>query len=288
MQQQQQQLSTSELFAGTQMALHEDSCLGLTSASSTTSLVGLPGARRHHHGAHGLPTSSSSTLSLYALPRTMSGFDINSLPESEQMSHLVSTLRKSLRRSSEIRREIQKLRFEYGKAEEPTQEVTAHYEESKRKLEIDLHRTEAFVKRYTAAISHLSGMCSQAPSLLSGPSTDHYSTQTFRAKTSLKSISHPRRRRPPRPHLQRSTRARRPGVRCLSCYKQFCGIPWNGFVGFVFGPGMFLFIEYLFGSGRWFVYIYAVSLSLCIITGVVFCVFCLCLDQCSTYLSVDY
>lgn len=48
----------------------------------------------------------------------MSGFDISSLPDAEQMTHLVSTLRKSIRRCSEIRREIQKLNIEYGNNEQ--------------------------------------------------------------------------------------------------------------------------------------------------------------------------
>ncbi|KAK9321024.1 hypothetical protein V1517DRAFT_309295 [Lipomyces orientalis] len=106
----------------------------------------VPAKVHHHHPAH-------------KLSRTMSGFDLSTLPDAEQMKYLVATLRKSMRRSSEIRRSIIKESTEFENLDksvrsDPT-EIRNH-EERKLKLEIDLNRTEAFVRRYMTALSQLS------------------------------------------------------------------------------------------------------------------------------------
>ncbi|KAK9339510.1 hypothetical protein V1521DRAFT_427478 [Lipomyces starkeyi] len=105
-------------------------------------------ARVHHHSAH-------------KLTRTMSGFDLSTLPDAEQMKYLVATLRKSMRRSSEIRRSIVKENTEFEKLDDSVRNDPTEirkYEERKKKLEIDLNRTEAFVRRYMTSLAQLSGI----------------------------------------------------------------------------------------------------------------------------------
>ncbi|KAK9328960.1 hypothetical protein V1520DRAFT_356416 [Lipomyces starkeyi] len=119
-------------------------------------------ARVHHHSAH-------------KLTRTMSGFDLSTLPDAEQMKYLVATLRKSMRRSSEIRRSIVKENTEFEKLDDSVRNDPTEirkYEERKKKLEIDLNRTEAFVRRYMTSLAQLSDVsCENIDINLGSPAT---------------------------------------------------------------------------------------------------------------------
>ncbi|KAK9368889.1 hypothetical protein V1509DRAFT_609283 [Lipomyces kononenkoae] len=119
-------------------------------------------ARSHHHSSH-------------KLTRTMSGFDLSALPDAEQMKYLVATLRKSMRRSSEIRRSIVKENVEFQNLAESIRNDPTEihkFEERKKKLEIDLHRTDAFVRRYMTALAQLSDVsCENIDVNFSSPAT---------------------------------------------------------------------------------------------------------------------
>ncbi|KAK9447387.1 uncharacterized protein V1518DRAFT_420850 [Limtongia smithiae] len=115
-----------------------------TSSFSSLHLVaGANGSARHHHASH-------------KMSRTMSGFDLASLPEAEQMQHLLGTLRKSMRRSAEIRRKLEAEGVAFGSLSPLDEDAIAKHGERVRKLQIELDRSDAFVRRYTVAITHLS------------------------------------------------------------------------------------------------------------------------------------
>ncbi|KAK9461629.1 uncharacterized protein V1516DRAFT_672528 [Lipomyces oligophaga] len=101
---------------------------------------------------------SSSTVSLNSvgnLTRTASGIDITSLPEAEQMSHMVKTLKTMLRRCANIRRKMEEEDKEFAGSDHSDEAIAQHDQQSK-KLATDLRRAEAFAKHYKATISQLS------------------------------------------------------------------------------------------------------------------------------------
>ncbi|KAK9457134.1 hypothetical protein V1511DRAFT_485746 [Dipodascopsis uninucleata] len=93
------------------------------------------------------------------LHRSGSNHELSTIPDTDQLHHMLDTLKQSLRRGSEIRRKIereQRLFSSLDENERSDPNVYSRHSEVIKKLEIDLKRMEAFVRRYTDALAHIS------------------------------------------------------------------------------------------------------------------------------------